>query len=66
VDGGGFFGWLGCRASWPCTQQCWYIGLVCGLEKYGVAIVAVVLLLFELSLLEGILVTGAHHCQQQK
>jgi hypothetical protein len=58
VDGGGFFGWLGCRSCWPCTQQCWYFGLVCGLEKYGLAIVSVVLLLFELSLMEGIIVTG--------
>lgn len=57
VDGGGWFGWMGCRSTWACTQQCWYIGLLCGLEKYGVAIVAVLLLLFELVLMEGIIVT---------
>jgi len=36
------------------------VGLLCGLEKYGVAIIAVILLLFELALMEGILVTGTH------
>jgi hypothetical protein len=32
---------------------------VCGLEKYGLAILSIILLLFELSLMEGIIVTGA-------
>ena len=58
VEGAGFFGWMGCcRACWPCSQQCWWLGLLCGLEKYGVAIVAVVFLLFQLALMEGVLVS---------
>jgi hypothetical protein len=59
VEGAGYFGWLGCcRAMWPLRDQCWWLSLLCGLEKYGVAIVAILMLFIELVLLESILFTG--------
>ncbi len=56
--GAGIFGWLGCRCSWPCTQQCWYLGISCGLDKFGIAIAAILLLLLELAVLDGVVVTA--------
>ena len=48
--------WLGCRASWPCTQFCWYNCLSCGLHQYAAIVWSIITIAFEFTLLDAMVV----------
>jgi len=51
-----FAPWLGCRCSWPCTQQCWYFLLGAQVLQWVAVIFCLILVAFEILLLECMMV----------
>ena len=48
------FGWLGCKASWPTSQLCWWSCMACGVHQYASLFVCFALVFFEVAILDGI------------
>lgn len=46
--------WLGCRCSWPVTQQCWYLCLGAQVVQWATVCIAVLTIAFQLFILDAI------------